>query len=287
MDRYTQHVKESLTRGEGWLDGNPSYFSAEPPEVARALSVHRDALHGVNVRLTEHIMQHETCAVRALLIAQDEREQRRDLLSHHMATIVKTARALRGEVPGIGVLQMPKGAVHSAALITAAEVMVRKAEIYRQVLVDNGLPSDFLQQLTAAAGRLKASLDARGLARAAQRAAVAGITTEVALGRRVVSLIDSALKRVLRREPVKWAEWRHATRVRRPGFMPKDAATRDEQQPTVAGTAATVAGTAPTAVVVAATGVVRAATAAESDPSLVQASPTEVVGSSTVREKAA
>lgn len=65
--------------------------------------------------------------------------QRREVLSHHMASIAKVARALRGTVPGIAVLSMPKGNIQSAALITAATVMARKAEISQAVLVENGL----------------------------------------------------------------------------------------------------------------------------------------------------
>jgi hypothetical protein len=73
---------------------------------------------------------------------------------------------LRGTVPGIGVLAMPKGNIESAALIGAAAAMARKAEIYRAVLIENGLPGDFIQQLDGAGAELKGSLDARGVARA-------------------------------------------------------------------------------------------------------------------------
>ena len=259
MNAHQERVFQSFRRVQGWFEANASYLQTEPREVATALSTQREALNGIVARLTEHIAQQETNAAQSLLISQDEREQRREVLSHHMATIAKTARALRGTVPGIGVLVMPKYTIQTAALITAADVMARKAEIYRSVLVENGLPTDFCEQLIDAAGRLKSSQDARGLARGARRAAVEGINTEIALGRRVVDIMDAALKRVLRREPVKWAEWRHVQRVTQRGHVPKEVATGSEIQRTVLSVT----------------------------PTGQSASPTEVVGSPTVQEKAA
>lgn len=273
MDAHQERVVQSFRRVQGWFEANPSYLQTEPLEVARALSAQLDALNGVVARLTEYIAQQETQAAQTLLIAKDEREQRREVLSHHMATIAKTARALRGVAPGIGVLQMPKGSIQTAALITAADVMARKAEIYQSVLVENGLPADFRGQLTEAAARLKASLDARGLARGSRKAAKQGIDTELGLGRRIVEIMDASLKRVLRREPVKWAEWRHVQRVTVRGSMPKEVATGSEVHRTVLGGAPTGPGASPTA--------------PASSPTLVPTSPTEVVGSPTVIEKAA
>ena len=266
MKAYQERVFQSFRRVQGWFEANPSYRLTAPSEVAMALATQVDALAGVVARLTEHVAQQETQAAQSLLISKDEREQRIEVLAHHMGTISKTARALRGVVPGIGVLAMPKGNIESAALITAASVMARKAEVYRSVLVENGLPTDFPEQLEAAAKRLKASLDARGLARGARAAAGRGIETELNLGRRIVAILDATLARVLRREPVKWAEWRHVQRVTVRGSMPKEKPTDSEAQPTVLNGAPTVL---------------------KASPTLVPTSPTEVVGSPTVQEKAA
>src|SRR5205814_10561846 len=103
----------------------------------------------------------------SLLISKDEREQRKEILATHMGNITKVARALRGAVHGIGVLSMPKGNIQSAALITAATVMARKAEIYAPVWIEHGLPTEFIKQLEDATLALKGSLDARGQARGA------------------------------------------------------------------------------------------------------------------------
>src|SRR5690242_13181762 len=99
MKSHQERVFQSFRRVQGWLESNPSLRSRGPTEVAAAISAQADALNGVVARLTEHVAQQETQAASSLLISKDEREQRIEVLSHHMGTIAKTARALRGVVP--------------------------------------------------------------------------------------------------------------------------------------------------------------------------------------------
>jgi hypothetical protein len=98
-------------------------------------------------------------------------------------------------------------------LIAAATAMAEKAEVYKDVLVESGLPADFVEQLKAAATSLKASVDGRGLARASRTAATKGVGTERALGRRVVAVIDAVVTRLLQSDPPKLAEWKQLKRV--------------------------------------------------------------------------
>jgi hypothetical protein len=130
-----------------------------------------------------------------------------------MAPIAKVARALHGAVPGIGVLSMPKWNVSTPEVITAATAIAQKAEIYKDVLVESGLPADFIEQLTAATAALKGSFDGRGLARASRVAATRGVGSELALGRRTVAIIDVIVTREVRSEPTKLAEWEQLKRV--------------------------------------------------------------------------
>ena len=259
MDAHQERVFQSFRRVQGWFAANSQYVSGASSEVAMALSAQLDTLRAVIDRLTQYVAQQETQADQSRLISKDEKELRREVLSHHMATIVKTARSLRGSAPGIGALAMPRGNISTPNLITAADVMAKKAEIYRSILVENGLPTDFVQQLTDSAERLRGSLDARGLARGSRRAAAEGVSTEIKLGRRIVAIMDASLKRVLRREPVKWAEWRHVQRVTQRGVVSKADSTGYEVQRTVLG----------------------------GSPTAPVASQTDVVGAPTVQEKAA
>jgi len=202
MNSYEDRAGQSLRRVEGWFAANPDLVAGNP-----SLGTQVEALKGVVIRLTDHATAQDTQFAQSQLIAKDEIEKRREVLRHQMAPIAQVGRALRGTVPGIGVLTMPKANASAAVIVTAAEVMAQKAEIYKDVLVENGLPADFIDQLKQAAATLKASIDGRGLARASRVAATRGVKIEVALGRRLVSILDAVVRGLIRSNPAKLAEW--------------------------------------------------------------------------------
>jgi hypothetical protein len=208
MNSYEDRVGQSLRRVEGWFVANPDLVAGNP-----SLGTQVEALKGVVIRLSDHATAQDTQYAQTLLISKDEIDKRREVLRHRMAPIAQVGRALRGTVPGIGVLTMPKANAPTAEIITAAAVMSQKAEIYKDVLVENGLPADFIEQLKQASDALKASVDGRGLARASMVAATRGVKSEVALGRRVVAIIDAVVTGLLRSNPTKLAEWEQLKRV--------------------------------------------------------------------------
>lgn len=208
MNAYQERIFESFRRVPGWFAANPVYVTGNP-SLAKQIEI----LNGILSRLWDHITAQDTQYAQSLLISKDELEQKREVVSHHMAPIAKVARALRGTVPGIGVLSAPKGNATTPDVIAAATAMAEKAAIYKEVLVESGLPADFIEQLQQAATALKASVDGRGLARASRVAATQGVGSELALGRRVVAIIDAVVTRQLRSEPVKLAEWEQLKRV--------------------------------------------------------------------------
>jgi len=214
MDSHQDRTLQSFRRVDGWFSVNKEFTeTAGGSTKTPALATQLDALRGVVSRASDHAASQNTQSSQSQLIAKDEKDLRRELLAQHMASIAKVARALRGTIPGIGVLSMPKGNIQTAPLITFATAMARKAEIYESVLVEHGLPEDVIKQLDDAAGKLKASLDARGEARAARVGASKGLASELALGRRVVEVMDASLTRALRSSPGRLAEWKHVKRI--------------------------------------------------------------------------
>lgn len=208
MNGYQERVIQSFRRVQGWFVANPEYVAANPK-----LGMQVDALNGIVSRLSDHAVVQNTQHAQSLLISKDELEKRHELVAHYMAPIVKVARALRGTVPGIGVLSLPKGNASKSEVITAANAMAEKAETYKDVLLESGLPADFIEQLKQAAAALKGSLDDRGLARAGWVAATKGVRSELALGRRVVTILDAVVTHLVRSDPVKLAEWEQLKRV--------------------------------------------------------------------------
>lgn len=208
MKVHEERVLESFRRVQGWFAVNPQYAAGN-----RSLSRQLETLHGIVSRLTDHGTSQETQRVQSLLVSTDEAEKRREVLSHQMTPIATVARALRGTVPGIGVLSRPRGNVSTPQLIAAAAAMGEKAELYKDVLIENGLPADFIDQLQTATATLRASIDGRGLARASRAAATQGVKTEVRLGRRIVAIIGVIITRQVRSDPATLAEWEHLKRV--------------------------------------------------------------------------
>lgn len=218
MNSYEDRVGQSLRRVEGWFAANPELIAANP-----SLGTQVEALKGVVIRLTDHATAQDTHYAQSLLISKDETDKRREVLRHQMAPIAQVGRALQGTVPGIGVLTMPKPTAPTAVVITAAEVMAQKAEIYKDVLVEHGLPTDFVDQLKQAAAALKASIDGRGLARASRVAATQGVKSELALGRRLVTILDAVVTGLIRSNPAKLAEWQQLKRVTLKSGSPRQA----------------------------------------------------------------
>lgn len=232
MNAQQQRVLESFRRVQGWFQANELYVTSDGSAAPNPVANQVRALNEVVDSVMDHVARQQTELSQSLLVSKDERELRREVLTHHMAPIARIAKALRGQVPGIAVLTMPKGNVQTAALITAAVVMARKAELYAPALVEQGLPTDFVAQLTAVAGRLKESLDARGLARGSRASASRGLEAELALGRRLVTVLDVSMTRILREDPAKLAEWRHVKRVMVRASVPRVSPTGGEESPT-------------------------------------------------------
>jgi hypothetical protein len=234
MNAQQERVFQSFRRVQGWFVANPQYTASRP-----ALATQLEALTGIVQRLTDHAAAQLTQRSNALLDSKDEVEKRRELVSDHMAPIAKVARALRGVVPGISVLKLPKGNVPTPQVINAATAMAQKAEIYKDTLVESGLPADFLEELQGATAALKASFDARGLARAARVAATRGVESELTLGRRMVTILDAIVTRLIRSQPTKMAEWEQLKRVTVRGIAVRGSIGLVESSSTVGETSST------------------------------------------------
>ena len=201
----------AFRRSTNYVDARRALTSA-PTSEAHALVRLNDALKGVDTRLVARATAQDTSTSNSRTISQDEDVLRGELIDHHLRTIVKVAHGLKGDVPGIGVLGMVKTNAGKPHLIEAATAFARKAEVYAPVLVEHGLPADFIGQLDGAIDAFRKSVDARGSSRADLRGATRGVSEEIALGRKILSMMDGVLTRMLRGQPDQLDAWRHAKR---------------------------------------------------------------------------
>ncbi|MFL5613993.1 MAG: hypothetical protein ACJ796_10070 [Gemmatimonadaceae bacterium] len=262
MNAQQERVVESFRRIGGWFTANPQYVAGNPQ-----LGTQVETFNGVISRLTDHVTAQETQHAQSLLISKDEIELRREVVVHQMRPIAKVARALRGTVPGIGVLSAPKGNVRTPEIIASAAAMAEKAEVYKDVLLESGLPTGFIEQLKKAGAALKSSVDSRGLARASRAAATQGVESELGVGRRIVAILDAVVTGLIRSDPVKLAEWEQLKRVTVKGAAVRGAlalvhtgSTQGQVSSTQSQTSSTHVATTSIGVVTSSTDVVPAST---------------------------
>ena len=221
---------QSFRRVEAWLVAHPELLPSTTtvgagatsastpgsavPAASAALATQLESLRGVVSRVTTYAAEQDAQQKLSTRDGTNALQLRDELRQHHMRPITQAAQALRKTVPGIGgALRMPKSHADSEALVSAANAMAQNAAIYQDVLIEHGMPADFIDQLNAAAAAVKQGVDQRGAARARRVGATKGVRTELQLGHSTVGLIGAALSRLLRGQPALLAEWENAKRV--------------------------------------------------------------------------
>jgi hypothetical protein len=166
----------------------------------------------VNRTATNAAAQH-TLTAASTRTATDEPALKHALVDLHLRSIVKVVRGLHGTVPGIGVLKMPNGHLRNAALIDFASAFATQAAVYASILTEHGLPADFVTQLRSAIDAFQSSIGARGAARNNVRGASKSIQNDIALGRRIITVLDGVISRHLVGSAHDLAVWAAAKRV--------------------------------------------------------------------------
>ena len=207
MRNKSERSNQSFRRSADWAKAHPDVLQAAP-----VLNAYVQTLTDVSARIEANAVEQGTQTKKGTVDVAGDKRLRTELRAQ-MGPIVQVVRGLKGTVPGIEVIKMPASGVSSEALITAAAEMAKNATIYQQVLLDHGLKADSLTSLQTATEALKASVDARGAARAARVRATKQITTDVSLGHKTVLLMDAVMRQQLRSDPATLASWRNAKRV--------------------------------------------------------------------------
>ena len=214
MQLPQQRVLQSQRRVQAWCAANPGLIPPPvgSPDAWTPITRQSDALNTIVRDATAAAARQSVTGSQITLEATGEPGLRQQL-RQEMRSVTQVAQALRKTVPGISVLRMPSPKVQVEGLLKAADAFVTQASTYETVLVENALPSDFVQQLKDAAGAVKASVDGRGAARAGRVSATKQLAVSLSLGTRFVQILDAALTKALRTNPAKLAEWKNAKRV--------------------------------------------------------------------------
>ena len=148
---------------------------------------------------------------------------RRDLVNSHMRPVALIAAAHLRDVPEFKAFQVPKLGVKAAVLVQDATAMAEAAKQYQQVFVGNGRPEDFVDALLAAAGAVRASIDARGKSIASKAAARDGLKSTATRAHSVLRFLDAQVKSAAADDPKILAAWNSAKRIGKGKVVPIEA----------------------------------------------------------------
>jgi hypothetical protein len=181
-------------------------------------------------KLSAHAADQTTTKRTAAAEAAKERVLRNALKLNHMRPVATVANAQLRQVPDFVALKMPPRNATSRTLITWAAAMKTAAGEYAGAFVGAGLPTDFIEQLQAAADALGNSLTNRTSNGAAQRGATIGLDAEATRGRQAVKVLDSLVEPLIQGNLALLGQWTAAKRfggkVSAPTSTSIDAAAR-------------------------------------------------------------
>jgi hypothetical protein len=209
MDTRTERTIQSYRRAIEWKKSRDGILQAAPTPI----HAHFAALSDVVTRIeTDAVTQDSQHGLRTRTAT--DADLCRDAVRNAMRPITQVARALQGQVLGIGsISQMPRTNWDNEKLVTAANSMAENATVFAKVLIDHGLQPDCIETLSAAAAALKSSINARGTAKATAVGARDGIRSGLKEGKKLVSLLDAGLSTLLRADPANLASWKNAKRI--------------------------------------------------------------------------
>jgi len=232
VDTKKQRYLQSFRRVQGWSAANGDILQAAPAPVAALVAKLGEVVVRIESGATQQAVQHQLSTRRGT----DATLRRAEVLEA-MRPITQVGRTLRGTVLGISAISKMPGNADNEHLVKAAFSMAENAEIFKTSLIEHGLQPNCIETLQTAAEALKASVDARGLARSAGVGASKGLRADISQGVKLVSLIDAGLQPLLRSNASKLASWRNAKRVTAKGvvgaIVPPAAAANAPSMPSV------------------------------------------------------
>ena len=139
---------------------------------------------------------------------------REELYQTFMVQIGRTAKVALRQTPEYPNLVVPSGARRKLDFVARANQFADAAAKHEAVIVEHGMPTDFLAQLKAAIAGVVASADARERSLSRRKAATAGAVTADKAVRTSIGLIDGVVKPLLKKNTSLLADWQASKLIR-------------------------------------------------------------------------
>jgi hypothetical protein len=207
MQAGQRYRGEALRRIQQFLDAYSDVFGALNASDARKQLDEAVAqlgpavdVQGARVRDTRGEKEHQV-------------ELERELREHHMVPVARFALGRLASVPQIGALTPSATRFRGARLVAAARAMATAAIPHAAEFAAASFPADFLQQLTAAADAVQASIEARSRKVVERQNATKAVANILRQGRSAALMLEGAVDRLVPRRSSLHAEWRAVKRV--------------------------------------------------------------------------
>jgi hypothetical protein len=197
----------ALQRVQEFLDGNGTTFASVNKSSARR------ALDDTVGQTDTHVADQGGGALAARGERARQRQLRQALRKYHMRPIAMAALLKLRDVPEVVALTMPTSNMSRANLAQAATAMAEAAKAHEAVLIEAGLPDDFIAQLIAATAAFAASLTTVTAGLRRRVGATSGLGGQDRRGRYVIRILDAAVLPIIGTDDKLLAQWRTASRI--------------------------------------------------------------------------
>jgi len=238
MRKKENAVFSALQRADRFFDDNFDELSA-----AVDITSGRKCLTNVLASFRTHAVAQSAADRETKGASAKQQDLRVTLRTEQMQPIAEIARRNLRMVPEFKALRMPRIWITGPAFSASAKGMARAAALHKEMLIERGMPADFLDTFQASLAQLEECTSQRDTSRTRRMGATEGLRIEEQEGRSVLKVLDALVRRALKGNASLLATWAGARAIhRRPGVaaatpaaMPAPEAA-PQAAPTLAGT---------------------------------------------------
>jgi hypothetical protein len=201
-------VLASLRRSQQFLDVNADSLGAVNTSTRKQLDDVVTQLSNLSISQegSTRGSKGETARLHASLLA---------LRRNYMAPIAELAKLKLRDVPEFAALMLPPANATADRAVAAAYAMADAATEHAPVLLENGLPTTFADDLRTAAAAVSASTVGRSAHQGRRSGATAGLAAEERRGRAILRVLNALIMARVGSDAQLVAEWTTAKAVRR------------------------------------------------------------------------
>lgn len=170
----------------------------------------------------EQCRRHAATQVSGRALSRGAQRQERELVARimdrHMRPIVTIALAQvdpDSDVRLPAAFRMPKASLGATKMLARCDAMIEMAGEFEAVMIEEGLPADFVAQFAAARAELAASTERRATLRDAHVGARHGLPVALRRARLAVNRLDAVVRVAFSGDETVLAAWRTLKRVHR------------------------------------------------------------------------